>query len=505
VQTLSEGSKLSRPFRLLLIADTHYDPTREVADDAPNRHVGLGCELARRAIEDARNRGGFDAVALLGDVVDQGIEPGAAAATAEIFAEIASASDGAPLLAVPGNHDYDGDDLPGAVDWNFGLRELGGYRFVCFADTYVDAKYGRRSDADRRFLRELARRDGGPIIAVQHNPCYPLIEADYPYMLTNHDEVISDYAQVGVMLSISGHYHAGQELNRHGGVLYYTAPAISEPPFAYAMVELRGTDVSIERRPLVLDGSPPLVDCHAHTEFAYCSRGLTATELLRRSRLFGLAGQCLVEHAGQLYVAEEDFWAGRTVREPQLGRSAPQRRMDGFRAAMDKLRGGGVRSGREVDLDRDGQLTLLDEDRDFVDLLVGAVHWLVEDARHLADAELARAFMRSTQGLLEAGVDVLAHPFRLFRRIGRDVPAELYSPLADALAACGVAAEINFHCNTPDEAFFAECIERGVKIALATDAHELHEAGALGPHLALLRSAAGCEDVSDLLYYPPAR
>jgi len=495
---------LSRPFRLLLIADTHYDPTCEVAGDAPDRHVGLGRELAGRAIEDARNRGGFDAVALLGDVINKGTEPHAGAAIEGVFATIASASDGAPLLAVPGNHDYDGDELPGAVEWTRGVREIGGYRFVCFADTYVDTKYGTRSDADRRFLRKLAGREGGPIVAVQHNPFCPLIEADYPYMLTNRDEVVSDYAQAGVMLSISGHYHAGQELNRNGGVLYYTAPAISEPPFSYAMVELRGSDVSVERRPLAVEGAPLLVDCHAHTEFAYCSRGLTATELLRRSRLFGLAGQCLVEHAGQLYVSEEDFWAGRTIHEPQLWRSAPQRRMDAFREAMAPLRGAGVRIGMEVELDRDGHLTLLDEDRDFVDLLVGAVHWLVEDAPGLADGELARAFMRNTEGLLEAGVDVLAHPFRLFRRIGRDVSTELYNPVADALAASGAAAEINFHCNSPEEEFFAACIDRGVKISFATDAHELHEAGALGPHLALLRRAAGQQDVSGLLYYPPA-
>jgi histidinol phosphatase-like PHP family hydrolase len=176
--------------------------------------------------------------------------------------------------------------------------------------------------------------------------------------------------------------------------------------------------------------------------------------------------------------------------------------MSRFRQAVQALRGPSVRIGLEVELDADGQLTLREEDRDWPDLLVGAVHWIARDAKELSEAELRREFMKATEGLLSAGVDVLAHPLRLFGWAGRDVPKDLYAPLAEALAATGTAAEINLHKNRNDPAFFAHCIGRGVKIALGSDAHEPSEAGALGPHLSILRQAAEGRDLADILYDP---
>jgi histidinol phosphatase-like PHP family hydrolase len=85
------------------------------------------------------------------------------------------------------------------------------------------------------------------------------------------------------------------------------------------------------------------------------------------------------------------------------------------------------------------------------------------------------------------------------RRRGRRRPAELYGDLADMLAATGTAAEMNLHNSYPDVAFFAECIRRGVKVALASDAHELWEVALLGAHVEMLRQAAGMRDICDLL------
>jgi histidinol phosphatase-like PHP family hydrolase len=47
------------------------------------------------------------------------------------------------------------------------------------------------------------------------------------------------------------------------------------------------------------------------------------------------------------------------------------------------------------------------------------------------------------------------------------------------------------------------CIERGVKIALGSDAHNLLEVGDFYPHLELLRSAAHRHDVADLVFHGP--
>ena len=130
----------------------------------------------------------------------------------------------------------------------------------------------------------------------------------------------------------------------------------------------------------------------------------------------GLAGVVLTEHGPQLYCSAEDFWAGRHVRQPRLWRDGPVSRMAALRRLVDPLRSSYVRAGLEVEVDADGQLILRDGDRDWPDLLLGAVHFLPADADGLAPAELAGPFMRTTEKLLSAGVDVLAHPLRFLER-----------------------------------------------------------------------------------------
>ena len=504
-------------FRLLVIADSHYASCGDDVVSSEKRRCDLGCELVRRAIVDAARHDPFDAIALMGDLIDNGDSPHAAADLRAVRDEVLAAAPDTPLLVIPGNHDGDAERMLAIFDQKPGLHKIGPYRFVTFADSYVNDRICTRSEADRRLLADIARRPGPPIVVLQHNPMNPVIErGDYPFMLTNRDEVMADYSTASVILSVSGHYHTGQMLNTAdpqgaGGVRYFTAPAVCEAPFAYAMVTLRGRDVKVELRPLMLDGATLIIDSHAHTEFAYCAEDITADGVIARAYDFGLAGQRLTEHAGQLYCSADDFWAARHIREPAVWRSGENSRMAEFRAAMLPLRDEFVRVGLEVELDADGQLTIRDEDRDWPDLLIGAVHWIPEDPDELNDTQLADAFMRASRGIAESGVDILAHPWRFFRRAKRQVPKELYGELADVLAETGTAAEINFHTNAPDPAFFTECVARGVKIALASDAHAMYEPGGFTAHLALLRAALrlcpgqdGKDDVANLLFYPPA-
>ena len=470
-------------FRLLVLADAHC--------------VGEDAELILRAVDDANRRGGFDAVALMGDLLNDGD-----AALDTVARTVREAVGSAPMLVVAGNHDGPADRLRSAFGHPPDLAALGGYWFVAFTDTYAEGDDCTRTAADRRRLRELADRDGAPIVALQHNPVWPDpdTDSDYPYLHTNRDEVMRDYRDAGVLLSISGHYHAGGDLASAGGVRYLTAPALCESPHAYLLVTLIGREVRVDRRELLLPADPPLIDTHVHTDFAYCREDVTAAGAIDRARTFGLAGICLVEHAGQLYCSEDEFWSAAHIRRPGVWRTSPHSRMPQFRRDILPLHSDWVRVGLEVALDVDGKLTLRDDDRDWPDLLVGAIHWLPRDETALSDAEVASLVMATCEGLLTEGVDVLAHPWRIFRWCGRTVPTDLFAPLADMLAATNTAAEINFHCNTPSEDFVAACIDRGVKIALASDAHALRDVALLGAHLALLRRAAGDRDLTNLLF-----
>lgn len=260
-----------------------------------------------------------------------------------------------------------------------------------------------------------------------------------------------------------------------------------------------------ERPRKINAGGPPLVDSHAHSEFAYCGRGVSAAAVIERSRQCGLAGVCIIEHAPQLYCKSEDFWEARHVHDPQLWRDEKYSRMGEFRRAMQPLKNDFVHVGLEVELDCRGELTIKPQDREFCDLVIGAVHFLNRPTQEMTDAELADEFMRTSRGLIEGGIDILAHPWRFFMSARRIVPTKLYPALVGLLAAGKVAAEINLHRYPSDWTFFVQCVKCGVKISLASDAHELHEVGHLDAHLAILKQAASTDDpekLQKLLWYP---
>lgn len=492
-------------FRLLVVADPHVALTQQDQKAVPaSRTAGMGLELVRRAIEDARNRGGFNALALMGDVLNDGASPDAAEALRRVGDEIERALQGGrqvagaeawgvPLLIVPGNHDGDPEQLLHSLGARAGGQEIAGYRFYVFADRFGQGDCCTRSEADQRAFLDWAKRGTSPIIVLQHNPMNPLIEDSYPYMLTNRSRVLADYARAGVALSLSGHYHKGQAETLVDGVRYGTAPAICEGEFPYMIVTLRGREISIQTRSLRLPGDLGLIDGHAHTEFAYCGRNISADASIERARRIGLGGIRLVEHAPQLYCLQDDFWVGRHIHQPALWRSRQHSRAKAFRAAMLPRRNDFVKIGLEVELDADGALTLHEDDR-WVDLLVGAIHFFKGDPKELNDARMGSLFMETCEGLIRSGASVIAHPWRIFAWNKRRMPTDLYRPLADLLASTGAAAEINFHGNWSDPAFFAQCIESGAKITFGSDAHELFEVGSFGPHLDVLKQAAGSSD-----------
>ena len=463
-------------------------------------------ELIHRAIEDARRRGGFDAITLMGDLIDDGDVPHADKSLEAIRELLDRIATDVPLLILPGNHDSDTRRLQSIFRQRTGIHEIGGYRFVTFADHYDADDVCTRSSGDRDMLKALTREDGGPIITLQHNPIHPPIDNEYPYTLANRDVVLHDYEQAGVALSLSAHYHWGQPVNVHRGITFFTCPALCEAPFHYVLVTLTGRNAQIETRSLAIaDDEPALWDSHTHTELAYCCQNVSAEAVLARADELNLAGVCITEHAPQLYCGSDGFWNGRHINDPAMWRDATHRRIEQYWRLVEPLRGPRVRVGLEVEADVNGDLTLLDDDRAKADVLIGAVHWLPGEPESMDDAAVVRAFVSTTEALLAGGVDVLAHPLRWLRSHRRAIPKSLHGELAELLAETNTAAEINFHVSHPDPAFLAACIDRGVRIALGSDCHALYEAAGLRAHLALLREVIG--DNADLrahLWQPPA-
>ncbi len=489
---------------LLLLADVHYVGKAEHECPIPARKAEWGLELVRRAIRRVQRQGGVDAVVLMGDLVDNGEAPRAEEDLADLRDEVCSL--GVPVIVVPGNHDGDASRLLRLFDDQPGVHHLQEYQLITFADEYGPNDEASRRARDLKVVQQAAReRPASPVVVFQHNPIHPPIESTYPYNLTNARKVMRTYEAAGVVLSLSAHYHPGILGQVAEGIPYLTCPALCEAPFVFLTLSLSGRSVSIKEIALAYQPAE-LIDCHVHTEYAYCADDVTARAAVERAQAFGVPCICLTEHAGQLYLSAEDYWGGKFRQDAGLiprERKAGRGRMAEFRRELDGLRSRHVGVGLEVELDAEGQLTLLEEDRAGLDLLIGAIHVLPE--LRSATPELRRAsreFMTDTERIVTSGVEILAHPFRVFRRAKLPVPTELYGPVAELLAAHGVAAEINYHTNEPDPRFFEMCLERGVKIAIGSDAHGLWEVGDLNPHLGLLLQIAEPEAFGELLFAP---
>lgn len=493
---------------LLILADLHYVGPGGTARPLPERKGKLALELALRAVRDALRAGRPDAMVLMGDTVERG----SAATAREDLAAVrdALAEFGIPLLAVPGNHDGDSGIVAQIFDCRLGIHELGGYALVIFADQY-DAEDVCTRPAEAMKLLESARARGKPVIVLQHPPVIPRIESDYPYTISGAEEIAAGYAAAGVTLSVSGHYHEGLGPHQAGGVTYLTCPVLCEAPFRYARVRLEGRQVaSAETISLAPAEMARLFDAHMHTEFAYCAAGTRIEPALERVRLLGMPAAGITEHADQLYFPEEGFWGRTDASDINAVRRAVadgHARHAAYRERAFPLRSNRVFLALECDAEVGGRgLAVLDEDLEGYDYLIGAIHYLAKGYDESVPAEeIHRRFMARTEQLAKSNVNVLAHPFRYFPRNNRPVPAELFRPVAELLAAHSVAAEMNFHHNQPDPEFFAICLELGVRISVGSDAHSLEDVGALRPHLELLKEIGALERLDDVLWRPPAR
>ena len=493
---------------VLILADLHYTALARHACASPRRQAPLATMLVQKALARLRQQGVKPGlIVLLGDLVDDGEAPAAAADLARLAGELLKT--GIRVLAVPGNHDGDPARVAQLFDSSPGLHLIDGYGFLLFHDQRLDGdRYTRPAEALDRPAAVARRHPGLPLIALQHNPLHPAIDRAYPYLPDNADAIIASYGAARVTLSLSGHYHAGQPLHAHRGVRYATTPALAEAPFSFQHLRLEGSRFELTTHTLQLP-VPGLCDVHCHTEFAYCATTVSAGANRLLAEQLGLQTLCLTEHAFHLYFPREIAWTYNWQRDRGLADAVwnhdPRRgRMAAYRAFAAAQRGPGVRLGLEVDLMAGGDLLLHPDDAAGWDLLVGAIHEIdVVKRGETPQDEMERLFMRDLERLLTYPIQVLAHPFRIFTRHAMAKPEHLYRDVAARLARAGVAAEINFHTNQPEPAFIRACLDQGARLALGSDAHSIEEVGDFHAHLALLReSGLAWDDLAQHLYAP---
>ena len=494
---------MKKKLDILVLSDMHYTGLGESVSPISARRTELGPVLLEKSLHRLRHEGvSVDLIILLGDMIDNGAGVNAEKNIKQI-AETARELK-LPILAVSGNHDGDSIRYAKYFDCQPGLHKIGGYGFLVFNDAFGPGDVTARSEDDMSLLARVAKENPDlPLVALQHNPLHPSVHAEYPYMLTNTDSVLSAYADAGVMLSLSGHYHAGQPAHSVGNMMVYTVPALCEEPFRFAHVRLNGYEATVQEHALRMD-TPILVDTHCHTEYAYCGTTVAAESNIAISQAMGLHGLCFTEHAFQLYFEPEQAWSFEWQTNDALVEQAwgaGSSKMKDYRRFASSIRSDFVRVGLEVDLRADGSLLLAEEDREGWDLLIGSVHKIPGITNTLTQVEAEKHLLQQIEKLLVHPIQVLAHPFRFFKRCGLKRPVHLYEIVAEMLAGNGIAAEVNFHTNIPDPRFVEACLERGVKIALGTDSHALWEVGEMAPHLSVLKNAGVRDcDLENILY-----
>lgn len=492
---------------ILIIADMHYTGAAKAGDDSPGRKTRLGLEFAVRAVRHAMLSGRPDVIILAGDIVEDGDVEGAETDLREVQKTFAAFA--IPLIVTPGNHDGTRRMFQSIFSTRPGAQEIGDHVFITFDDRYDSATDTPSRPAGGMDLLRGLKNSGKPLIAVQHAAVLPPMEYGYPYNLHNAREIAACYAQAGVCLSISGHYHAGSKPLVENGVNYVVCPAVCEDPFRYTRVKIeQGRVVSVVSPSLSLRDTPFLFDAHIHTEFAYCATDINIDGAMERLELLGLARAGMVEHAEQLYLSRDGFWAredGNNLAALRKSAGEGHSRHPQFRQRLHGARGKRILLGLEAEPAMEGRgLALFDEDNTGYDYMIGAVHNLAEGNGEPTDhAGTDRQFMRRTRQLLDSGVHILAHPMRYFRRTQkRPAPRELYKPVIDLLAERRVAAEINFHTNVNDPEFFDMCVRRGVKLSLGSDSHCMLEVGDLHPHLGLLKQLGVMGRLDEVLWMP---
>lgn len=294
--------------------------------------------------------------------------------------------------------------------------------------------------------------------------------------------------------------------DRDGGVHFYRPDDFSADPFRFAVLTLDGDSARFEVEPEQFKLPPGLMDSHVHTPLAYCSENMSIRAALEIAELEGLEKVVFTEHSGHLYSPIRDYWCGEKSRWfesfPDSGPFQVDRTDLFFNLfhGLDRTR---FLKGMELDVDSRANVVIKENVRERLDLTLGAVHVLNRD---LPQEKKAEQFFLMAKSLIDNGIDVLAHPFRVFSWDGvGEKPEALFDPLVRLLKDHKVAAEVNFHRNRPDPVFTRKCIDAGVKIALGSDSHNLYEVGFFQPHLRFLREIGYNGELQDILFQKEAK
>ncbi|MCM8809449.1 MAG: metallophosphoesterase [Candidatus Omnitrophica bacterium] len=464
--------------KILLLSDIHYKS--EGISKIPERNTKFGFEFLKRVIRRIKDEK-IDVIIISGDIIDDSLSHTAQEDYLEIKNFLESLDDKKILIA-PGNHDLEPERFKNFFG-QYKFCVLGDFLLYVFYDNYLEGEICKRDYQEiENFEKIIKENSGKKIIVIQHNLVFPKIESDYPFNILESEKIHSFYKENNVFLSISGHYHKGLNLVNQDGIYYFTIPAICEEPFKYFIFEI-GSEIKVKEDKL--KNSVDIIDYHCHTEFGYCAEDVTMEQVIKRCKIFNIKKVYFTEHAGQLYLSPDDYWSYKFFKNPEILREQRENKKDRINQYVEKFKSlnsdiAGI--GLEVEVDKNGNLTLIQDDRNYFEILVGSVHYLPDEWCQ-SQNQMEKYFLWVIEKLVENKIDILAHPFRFFYRKNIENSKSLYKDVVKILKQGDVKAEVNFHHYNPEIDFFKICIEEGIEIVFGSDSHNLLEVGEFSKYI----------------------
>lgn len=474
--------------RIAAIADTHY--AEGSLDGCGVRRTAIADTLLLRAVHRLNRFIRPDLTVILGDLVEDGSREGHER-LAKIIAKLES-----PYIVIPGNHDGDIEQFYSIYPRPSETLDINGVRVVMFIDPEEPGYNACRTKHDLARMDAARAGHNGPMVSLQHVPLFPPNASASPYGYTNAKDVWAAFERNAFTLAISGHWHSGDDLVARGAGKAIITPALCESPFAFMEIVIDGDSVETRRHELCLPEGLELTDYHVHTPFAYCSENMDAALTAKLAKELRLAKFSFTEHSGQLYFDRDTFWTAAFLEDGINTAHGRNDRMADYHALAREFCPPAY-LGLEIDCDNSGSPVVRKEDWDQAQIRVGSIHWLGELKKPEPDLNAAADEMvgRLSQ-FLGCGIQILAHPLRVFRKWPTETPPTLVPRILALLREHGVAAEINFHVQETFHDFLTSCVESGVKFVFGSDSHNLYEIGEFYPHLELMRRCGYAE--SDL-------
>ena len=251
-------------------------------------------------------------------------------------------------------------------------------------------------------------------------------------------------------------------------------------------------------------------DWHVHTRRSYCGkRNVTIEALVGLMSKKKIRQFAVTDHSTHFYFdATDSIWNPDLVLNPQRLEEKQDKATKAMKKHLSMLRAfskKGVLTGMEVDITFKGNLVLPSEIKEELDIVIGAVHWLPGLSRENKPPlkQIVKEFLDLTLALLEKRIHILAHPTRVFKRNGLDVPTEVVDPIINAAITNNVALEINSHSKNPDVFFVKRCLDKGAMLSIGTDTHSLEEFGDFSYHRNILNECGiKGDDLKNILFIP---